>query len=1397
MAFRLESTIQRILYIVRHPHSKKIGAAGVLAVMLGTLVIPTIVNMGHANALSNFVQNDWSGGVGTDIDAHQYGDATNVNPTNNSVSIGTDGYTDWCSTANCNSDWLVRKPIFIVNDNGPQTDMQVVVTIDKEAEMKSNFDDLRFVNQAGDQEISYFAKKINENTNAEIVLKFPALDSGRTFLYVYYGNGAANSISNASETMTFSDRFTELEGTTGGNQYWGGCPQVAYTNGEANLPRSCNIGMNQPYNRIDNSTDVIGEYDFKLDLTGASNCDSYQNANYEKFNETQEPGVEPFFIDQAVVPGTNCSKWYIHGIGITGRYNDPQFAQYRQPNEGYQFNSNQYYRFRFVNRASGGVLLYFSTNNGDSYTEVPNVPNNSLQQKTGLLFTSDQFPVSVKNLYIYKSLTGIYDKQSAPQYYGGRSGVLTSATIDMGQDAYFGKVNMDIQGGGLITVRLQSSNDADQGDSGTMDWCTPIKNTYEISDSNCVTPGDRYIRYQVLLSDNGDHDLQLNSITLEHDNDSVAPSDPGNITIKSSNNGSVIAADSWMNVGTPYFEWGASNDNDNGSGVLAYCLYLGTDANADTTTSGIITGAENKKNTGSKCQQGTGNTYFNTSNYAGGLSSNQTYYFKVRALDKTGNLSSVVTTTFKFDSQLPQAQTLFTYPSAVNSTVVKVSWIGGLGSPPFTDNESGVAGLKYCVTSVIAGLSGCAPTDNNWYGPNHGSGSINDISDVFPTSANQLTTSPLDAARLDDAILGYNSIMIAVVDNAGNANGDFGTPHIFQITYTASDAPANLQVTPTSSNANNFAFTWSRPVTLYGDRTEAEYCWSVNEPIAADGSNCNWTGKNVYALSAGAYATQQGTNTMYIATKDVTGNFDGTKFASIDFSTNTVAPGLPQDLDISDVSIRATSSWKLALSWTAPTQSGAGVARYKVLRSTDDVSYAEVGSTTSQNTSFIDAGLNAVLYYYKIQACDNANSCGIPSASANKKPTGRFTEPAKLTADTDQPKLRDITTRKATILWYTDRESDSRIALGTKSGQYFSEEIGNSTQTSNHVINLTNLEPGTTYYYVAKWTDGDGNTGQSIEHTLTTLPAPAISDVVVSQLSISSALVSFKTKEAAKISLYYGKSEAFGDVVTIDTSSEESTYSVQLTGLGDGTKYFFKLNGYDVDGNEYQGNIYSLTTPARPVISNLSIDTVEGEPSSTKKISWNTNVPTTSVVTYTPKDGKDISAIDSSLTVTHQVIIKQLLDDTDYSLVARSADIAGNVAISETRLFHTALDTRPPKVTDISIETTIRGNGTDARGQIVVTWRTDEPATSQLAYGQGESGDFTSRTPVDDRLTTEHTMIISNLSTASIYRVEVISADKAGNSVVSQPETAIIGRPSDNVFSIILTALQKVFGVNN
>jgi hypothetical protein len=50
---------------------------------------------------------------------------------------------------------------------------------------------------------------------------------------------------------------------------------------------------------------------------------------------------------------------------------------------------------------------------------------------------------------------------------------------------------------------------------------------------------------------------------------------------------------------------------------------------------------------------------------------------------------------------------------------------------------------------------------------------------------------------------------------------------------------------------------------------------------------------------------------------------------------------------------------------------------------------------------------------------------------------------------------------------------------------------------SVHSIELTNLDPGETYYYVAKWTDSDGNTGNSVEKSFTTMPPPNVKSVEV------------------------------------------------------------------------------------------------------------------------------------------------------------------------------------------------------------------------------------------------------------------------------------------------------------
>jgi hypothetical protein len=373
--------------------------------------------------------------------------------------------------------------------------------------------------------------------------------------------------------------------------------------------------------------------------------------------------------------------------------------------------------------------------------------------------------------------------------------------------------------------------------------------------------------------------------------------------------------------------------------------------------------------------------------------------------------------------------------------------------------------------------------------------------------------------------------------------------------------------------------------------------------------------------------------------------------------------------------------------------------------------------------------------------------------------------------------------------------SDSKVAIGTTSGLYSPAEIGNSNQVSAHEITLDNLAPGTTYYFVARWTDEDGNTGISQEQTFITAPAPIIKESLLDSIGLENASLSFTTVGASKARIYYGISEAFGGLIEINTSRAESRYQVDLKDLTDGTKYFFMISTVDQEGSEYRGNIDSFETLPRPRITNLRFQPIEGEPTSTQQVTWQTNVPSTSSVIYSIINGTTIEAQDSNLTTNHEMIIRNLVDDSEYVLVAQSRDAAGNVATSDRQQFKTALDTRPPVISEVIIEASIRGSGSEARGQIVVSWRTDEPATSQVAYTEGSGATvFNSRTAQETTLKTEHIVIISDLPTSRVFSLQPLSADAGENEASGPTETAIIGRASDNALTVVFNTLRRIFG---
>lgn len=958
---------------------------------------------------------------------------------------------------------------------------------------------------------------------------------------------------------------------------------------------------------------------------------------------------------------------------------------------------------------------------------------------------------------------------------------LANPIFTSGIQAFTGFTVNESTNGGAINYRLSTDggdtwvywNGSAWVQSSTVDQAntSTVINTHILSIP--VTFGG--LVWQAIFESDGDQQVTLNSVNVDADSDTSAPAtNATNMSALRSSGGSTLASNNWTNGSSPYFSWDAATDSE--AGIYGYCLYLGQDSSANlTTTKGLL--GTSLSATGNHCQFITPNTNIDLG--ASGVmaspltTSTSPYYLVVQAIDKAGNLFPTTTNfQFRFDNTPPLNPGFISGPSGfINTKDTTLTWPTN-GGQAASDTASGVAGLQYRIEG------------NPWYGDTHtGTG---DSSDLLANDGSYQTVPTPDYSDIAE---GTNTVYFRTWDNAGNISTGTVSAALKINTNGSPSEPLNLIASPTTNTTNSFSFHWDEPTSYVGLSSSLNYCYTIN--LLPSSNTCNYTGSGIKSLSTGPYATQPGLNTLYVVAKDESGNINYDNYTEVNFTANTSAPGIPGNIDIVDVSIKSTSKWRLAITWDVPTNTGDGVSSYKVYRSTNGVNFSLAG--TSSSTTYIDAGLTQIPYYYRVVACDNTNNCSANSPAVSMTPTGKFTDPANMIGE---PETSNITTKKALIQWTTDRNSDSKVAIGTSSGHYGQAEIGNSDQVSVHDIQLDNLAAGTTYYYIVKWTDDDGNTGISQEHSFTTKPAPVIKEITATKVSLSSAVISFTSVGSTKVNLYFGESDSFGGLESVNTSSVETPYNMELSGLKDGTKYFYQLSAFDSEGSEYKGNIFSFTTPPRPHITNLRFEPIEGEPTSTQSVTWTTNVPSSSTITYGKVGSGGVDVLKSELTTNHKIVISGLEDDSNYFLLAQSRDGDGNLAISDAQRFRTALDTRPPTISDVTIETSIRGTGTEARGQVIVSWRTDEPSTSQVGYADGSTATvFNNKTTEDTQRTTEHIVVLANLPTSKVYSIQAISYDKSRNIGVSDPQTSIVGRANESVLTIILNALQRIFGL--
>ncbi|MBI2597496.1 fibronectin type III domain-containing protein [Candidatus Daviesbacteria bacterium] len=927
---------------------------------------------------------------------------------------------------------------------------------------------------------------------------------------------------------------------------------------------------------------------------------------------------------------------------------------------------------------------------------------------------------------------------------------------------------------------------------------TPAQLTQAAMQALSIT--SQKISVKAILAFGGADTPLLPNISIGLTTDTTVPAtNASSIAMTRSNGGTTVASNGWTNNSSPYFSWTAGADNSGGSGLKGYCLYLGADSDGDPATSKGLLGTTIVSTSGTTCQFITSSTSidFATTSYRGSTwlsTSSSPYYLNIKAIDNSGNLfATSASFQFKFDNTAPTNTTYISCASGNFSNVVDMSfnWPTS-GSSASSDSNSNLLGWQYQINS----------TSGTWLGTT--TDTATGLT-YMPTSA---TSRTLTVAQDNSSIVsGTNVIYFRTADIAGNTSSD-GTIRTCNISYGGA-APSFLgtdtvTVTPSTSTSNSYALSWPAATPTSG-QTVAHYYYMIN--TAPPSTYATITGNTstyidngtTRTVSAAALASvNKGSNTVYVVAVDnaSTPNYSPSNYITGTFTLNSTDPDNVGNLVASDSSIKSTSTWNATLTWTAPTYQGAGNLTYRVYRSTDNSTFSLTGTTTG--LSYVDNTPSSAKYYYKIYTRDGASADSSGTNAVSITPTGKWTSAPTLSTG---PSAGSITTKKSTITWTTSRSADSKIQYGTTSGSYGSVEPSNSDQVSSHSIQLTGLTAGTTYYYKAKWTDEDGNTGTSDEKSFATSSAPTVKDVSAKNIGLTSGIIQFTSKDASKVKIYYGKTTSFGGSKEISTSTSETTYTAELTGLDDGAKYYYKINTFDSDNSEYEGTVLDFTTLPRPKISGVRIQQVANTAQSTILVSWTTNTEVSSIVTYYP-EGKPQDARDEvNVALTkgeHKMIVRSLLPQTDYILVVKGRDKIGNEASSDSQRLTTATDTRPPAISDLNVEGSnippVSGTAQEQTAQLVVSWNSDEPSTTQVEFGEGTGVSYAQKTQEDSNLTFNHLVIISNLTPSKVYHLRAISKDKAGNLGNSIDTVTITPKATENALNLVITNLQEAFG---
>lgn len=264
---------------------------------------------------------------------------------------------------------------------------------------------------------------------------------------------------------------------------------------------------------------------------------------------------------------------------------------------------------------------------------------------------------------------------------------------------------------------------------------------------------------------------------------------------------------------------------------------------------------------------------------------------------------------------------------------------------------------------------------------------------------------------------------------------------------------------------------------------------------------------------------------------------------------------------------------------------------------------------------------------------------------------------------------------------------------------------------------------GTKTVYV-QFMDAAGNWSAAATDTIVLdTTAPTISGQTATNITGSTARVTWTTNEASTSRVEYGLTTSYGSSTTLDATLV-TAHSVALTGLAPNTTYNYRVHSIDAAGNERIGSNATFTTTATQDTTAPSTPTglVAAAASTTQiNLSWNASTDNVAVTGY--QVFRNGAQVGTPTTTTFSDT--GLSPGTSYTYTVRARDAAANLSgqsapASATTLtpdttLPTATITAPTGSAIVSGTITISANASDNVGVAGVTFLVDN-----VVVGGGE-----------------------------------------------------------------------------